>query len=200
MSTIWLLTFSDLYVKMFNKILNKMHYYILDNSVVGDNADPDNIPNGWLIAEFDNHDTENLYYDGSSIQLKPPKISANSYWSTQDMQWLEYEYTGDSGNSSIQQANYIGLMDSLRNTAVFAKAYDAGSKTIKANAAFSLLMTALTASRNLNDLRFSLAQLRDAMQSQASLSDFTDDELSFIKKALTDNGFSAEDFDLSVSL
>ncbi len=104
----------------------------------------------------------------------------------------------DAGNSpepadAIQSIpNWKALENSLRQSEVWAKAFGASTRTLKAQAAFSLLYGTLTVTHNLDDLRFSIMLLREAMSSIAGLGDFTSEEISFINAVLNNNNIALE--------
>ena len=96
----------------------------------------------------------------------------------------------------VPTPNWTGLESALRNSSAWAHAYSQSEETVKANAAFTLLLTSLTATHNEDDLRFAWLRLRELMGTQSSLTDFSDEQLAFVAEALSDNGFDPEDFGL----
>lgn len=94
------------------------------------------------------------------------------------------------------EENWAGLESELRNSPVWARAFDAASRSVRANAAFTLVLTTLTTTHSLTDLRFGWEQLRACMREQASLSDFGVEELEFVRQALERCNFNPAEFDL----
>lgn len=98
--------------------------------------------------------------------------------------------------SSPVALDWERLTDTLRGSAVWAKAFGSAMQSIAANAAMTLLLNSLTSTHSLQDLRFAFTTLRQVMLTTPGLADFSETELSFLRSTLTERGFDAAIVDL----
>jgi len=169
-----------------------MYYWIADNQLAGfsEVSIPEaNWPQGETLVEGPDHDYSELYWTGSAVAIRPPKSDGNYVWNLTE--WEEVVIP-----TPEPAPNWTGLESTLRNSSVWAHAYDQAEETVKANAAFTLLLTSLTSTRNEDDLRFAWLRLRELMQTQSTLTDFSAEQLLFVTEALSDNGFDPASFGL----
>lgn len=169
-----------------------MKYYIFENQVVGDAADPDNVPAGWAIAEGeDGLSPENAFFDGEQVREKPPKPAPEAFWDLTTNQWQVLT------PQILPPANdWAGLQAAFRGTHVFNKIFIAGGETLAASQGYSLLMDTIASSKNIEDLIFAISYLRQAMAGTQG-GDFTADELEWIRARFEENGFDPEEFNLN---
>jgi hypothetical protein len=91
--------------------------------------------------------------------------------------------------------DFAGLLNAMRGTAEFSHAYTAADESIAALNALTLLLSSLSSTHNLDDLRFSFNRLRAVMPSTA-VGDYSEAELEAIAQRLQDNGFPLTGFNL----
>jgi hypothetical protein len=170
-----------------------MYFWIKENQLAGtsESAIPEeNWPLNETLVEGPDGDYSEFYWTGDAVAVRPPKPEGNYVWDLTE--WVEVVTP-----TPEPVANWVGLAATLRNSPAWAHAYSQAEETVKANAAFTLLLTSLTSTYSEDDLRFAWLRLRQLMQTQSSLSDFSAEQLEFVANALTDNGFDAADFGLS---
>ena len=97
----------------------------------------------------------------------------------------------------IASPDWERLTSSLRGSAVWAKAFGSAMQSIAANAAMTLMLSSLTATHSLQDLRFAFVTLRQIMLTTPGLADFSVTELSFLKTTLAECGFDAAIVDVT---
>ena len=87
-----------------------MHYWICDSEIVG-NSDSDQVgsPQGWILVEGPDASRDDLYYDGTAIQLKPERPSDTAYWDNATNTWQEPPIPPDLPPSP----NWAALGDAL---------------------------------------------------------------------------------------
>lgn len=169
-----------------------MLYYVSENQVVGANADPNSIPNGWTVAEgADDLSPEQCYFDGEMVRQKPDRPSPEHFWSEQEKAWVAPVIP-----EPTIVLNWTGLVAGLRGSMVWGKVFEASTRTLKAQSAFTLLYGTLTAVHNLDDLRLAIALIREAMRGIGAIGDFTADELAWIGDRLEECNFNRAEFDL----
>lgn len=84
------------------------------------------------------------------------------------------------------------LLTSLTGSPYFLKGYQASKKTLAANTAFTLLMTTITSTKNLETFAFSFQDLMSAMKSSSQIEEYTTEDLQEIAVILTDCNFNPE--------
>ena len=166
-----------------------MFFLIFDNEIAGTTAQDEGLPAGFRAVEGLDAPLENLYWDGKAIALKPQKPNAAAYWDARTKAWKIPPVASFSlPLASANSPNWNMLISSLQNTPEWGRAYTAAEKTLKANASFTTLMSALTM-RDEATLKFALAKLREAMESITGLGDFTPSEVQSINQKLKAAGF-----------
>lgn len=85
--------------------------------------------------------------------------------------------------------NWEALTNTLRQSSAWARVYGASTISLACNTAFTLLLTTLTKTNNLDDLRFSLVQLRASLV-ETPLGDFNEEEIEFLKSSADYAGFN----------
>lgn len=160
------------------------NFIVLGGNIVGIT---DEIPNNETVfANPDNLEIADVYWDGEIIP-KPDRPSPQHYWDEQTHTWIAPAIE----NISIF-FNWDMLVASLFNSPEWAKAYSASEKTLKANTAFTTLLTTLTNLRRVETLEFAIAKLREAMTGIAGIGDFTTEEIASINGKLTAAGFDLQ--------
>jgi len=67
-----------------------MYYWIQDNQIVGTSDSLDvGTPTGFSLVEGPDASRDDLYYDGTAIQLKPERPSDTAYWDNATNTWQE---------------------------------------------------------------------------------------------------------------
>lgn len=138
---------------------------------------------------------EDCYWDSiaEEIKVKPDRPSPQHYWDTQSNQWT----LPPTPPAAPITPDWKRLENELRGSILFQKGYGAAERTLKANAAFTLLTNALTTTHNLNDLKFAFSRLREALSGISAIGDFTSEELETIASKLMLCNFDPSEFDLS---
>ncbi len=126
-----------------------------------------------------------LYFDGSAILPKPDRPSDLYEWDRQTHEWVAPQQP----LPFTPQQNWEELLAQLRGSAFFAKCFNAAERTLKANAAWTLLYGTLTRTHNLEDLQFSLYKMREALSGIAAIGDFTPEEVEALNQMLEQTGF-----------
>lgn len=165
------------------QILDMPYYYLVQNGEISGQCDSDDIQlpgETWSIVSSDENIpiTEAVLEDG--VVVRRPFISEPVYM------------------TPVSAAlNWSYLESELRNSSAWAKAYAQAEKSVKANTAFTLILTTVSITHNLDDLRFGWDRLRTTMQSQSSLEDFDAVELHFVRETLEECGFDPTGFNLA---
>ncbi|MBW4677769.1 MAG: hypothetical protein KME52_28375 [Desmonostoc geniculatum HA4340-LM1] len=147
-----------------------------------------NCPSQYQAIESElNLPVELVYWDGQIISPKPTKPEARAIWDNEQLEWIvppprQMPSTPDWGK-------LIALLDSSPE---WGRAYAASEKTLKANTAFTAMLTTLTNFRKTETLEFALAKLREAMTGISGVGDFTAEEIVSINQKLTDCGFELQ--------
>ena len=167
-----------------------MQWLISENQIVGI-PDPNiTYPSGFEVVEgVEAIDRSLVYFNGTAVVFKPEKPSPGAVWNPVDNEWIEPE-------SPPVLPNWAGLENELRGSDVWLKAFTAADETVKAQNRFTLLMSTIATTHNLNDLKFAFNGLRQAMAEIPSVGDFTESELNWIGEILLDNDFDPDDFNL----
>ncbi|MGJ3244925.1 MAG: hypothetical protein ACFE0I_02490 [Elainellaceae cyanobacterium] len=97
---------------------------------------------------------------------------------------------------SSPDLNWSGLESSLRGSAAWSRVFQAMGNSTRAQASGTLILITLASTHVLRDLIYGFNSLRAAMQAQAGISDFSNDELDFVASALEANGFDPSAFEL----
>lgn len=167
-------------------------YIIEDKSIVGITNDPAaKLPKDFYVVEGMEEPIEKLYFNGSTILRKPPKPSTNKNynWDGETNSWKE----GSSLNLGVSSEPFPlwgNLISELQESPVWAKVNSSASKTNAANFAVTLLLRVLDVTRKESDLLYAFNNLREVLNSAASLEDFNTSELEFIQASLTKNNFT----------
>ncbi|MBH8566699.1 hypothetical protein I8748_31880 [Nostoc sp. CENA67] len=161
-------------------------FLIYDNAIVGTATQAENLPEGFIALEGPNLPIEEVYLDGSDIKAKPPKPSEAHYWDGELLEWKIFHHDVTSF------PDWDKLISLLHNSPEWARAYAAAERTLKANTAYTTLLTTLSSFRRLENLEFAIAKLREAMSGIAGIGDFTSEEITSINQKLTDCGFDLQ--------
>lgn len=94
----------------------------------------------------------------------------------------------------VTAENWAGLESALRGSTAWSRAWDASTRSVRAQAAFTMLLVTLTTTHVKADLSFAWTELRRALQEQNSLTDFDEAELAEIEEALRLNHFNPTEF------
>lgn len=189
-----------------------MLFYVADNEIVGDQANPDSLPNGWAVAEGADLPIEMLYWDGEAIQERPPRPGEEYYWSRDNLGWEQAQTpvpqvpTGPPSPGAVS-GDWERLEASLRQSSYFYKGYESAGYSLKSNRAFTLLLNTIRTGSTLQsggfiseasslklsqDLRFATLDLKAALAelgASGSFPDFTEEELASLEEMLADCGF-----------
>jgi len=90
----------------------------------------------------------------------------------------------------LQREDWNRLTELLRGSALWNKAFTASMQSVAANAAFTLLLTTLTSTHAIVDFSFAVRTLRQILQSDPGLTDFSDNDLDSFKNMLSECGFN----------
>lgn len=163
-------------------------FLIFDNQIAGTTAQDEGLPAGFRAVEGMDAPLENLYWDGKAIALKPPKPNNTAYWDTKTKAWKTPPVA--SFSSAIPNSpDWNKLVESLENSPEWGRTYAASERTLKANTAYTTLMTVLGSLRKVETLQFALFKLREAMEGISGLGDFNPDEVDSINQKLKAAGF-----------
>lgn len=124
-------------------------------------------------------------YTGDRISLADPEIS--------DRPSPAHIWDGEQWQIQLKP-DWVGLMGSLRGSAVYTKIWVAAreseantvaalKKTVKANTALTLLQDSFK-SESLQDLEFAIATLREDLSAISTAGDFSAEELAWINRLL----------------
>ncbi len=130
---------------------------------------------------------EDLYWDGETIILKPPKPSDEHHWDSETNTWI-----APVPIVIPQYLDWDKLITLLDSSPEWGRVYAAAEKTLKANTAFTTLLTTLTNLRKLETLEFAIAKLREAMIGISGIGDFTAEEIASINQKLAECGFDLQ--------
>lgn len=164
-------------------------FLIYENEIAGIANQETQLPSGYSAIEGPNDELENLYFDGFQIQLKPPKPSVAHYWDNELLKWVSPNQGAIPPSNS---PNWEKLILLLENSPEWAKAYAASEKTLKANTAFTTLLTTFANLRKVENLIFAIAKLREAMAGISGIGDFTAEEINSINQKLAESGFDLQ--------
>lgn len=163
-----------------------MPLYLIDNlGIAGVTDQAENLPDGYFAHKGPDAPIEDLYWDGTDVILKPEKPSAIAIWNTEALSWEEPE----AFVIPSLPLDWDKLIAALDSSPEWERAYTASERTLKANTAFTTLMSALTSIRKVETLQFALAKLREAMSGISGLGDFTTEEIASINQKLAQAGF-----------
>ena len=90
--------------------------------------------------------------------------------------------------------SFIDLQAALRGTAAWSKMFGAMARSVRANAAGTLILTAIAGTQDRGDLIGGFRELLAAMDGQAGIAAFSDDEIKQIKDALISARFEPASF------
>ncbi len=165
-----------------------MFFLIQNGAIAGTSAEfTDNLPEGFSLIEGPDLPLSEVYWNGQSVVTKPPQPSPEHYWNGATNTWV-----APSPLTPFQ--DWDKLISFLDSSPEWGRAYGAAEKTIKANTAFTLLLTTLTSLRKIETLEFALNKLREAMSGISGIGDFTTEEIASI-----DGKLEAAGFDLRLS-
>ncbi|MBE9178657.1 hypothetical protein IQ268_08805 [Oculatella sp. LEGE 06141] len=168
-----------------------MWYFIADNQVVSPPMDtkPEVLPVGFALAEGEELEPAEAYFDGTAVVAKPPQPSSLHYWNESSWELPPLPVP-------MPLQNWDGLVEDLRRSMPWAKVYEGAGRTLKANKAFTLLYGTLTTTHHLSDFATAIADVRDGLRGIAGIGDFTAEELEWLRSRLEIHGFNPDDFDL----
>ncbi|MBW4670423.1 MAG: hypothetical protein KME60_24160 [Cyanomargarita calcarea GSE-NOS-MK-12-04C] len=173
-----------------------MIFFICNDEIAGitDSCLEAGLPSGYKCIEGPNLLVHEVYWDGENVLPRPEQPSNEHYWDSTTNAW---EATKPAVVPLINlEENWDKLISLLQSSPEWAHAYTAAERTLKANTAFTTLLSSLTTLRKVETLQFALAKLREAMSSISGLGDFSAEEIASINQKLTDSGF---DFQLTGS-
>lgn len=165
-----------------------MRFLISDNQIVSAHPTGDlGEPAGMFWVDGPDLQLDQVYWDGVSVQPRPTSPEPSAYWNPSLNQWILPQ-----SQAVIEVNNWDKLLKKLRSTPIWAKTYEASTKTIKANSAFTVLYGTLTSAHDEADLVWSFAQMREAMAGIAAIGDYTAEEIAQINQWLSDSGFELQ--------
>jgi hypothetical protein len=156
--------------------------------------EPELCPSGFTLVEGLDLPISSLFWNGTAIVQKPEQPSPEHFWNHESNAWEIVVIPIPEPLPDWQ-----GLTSQLRGSAAWGRAYASSEKTLKANSAFTLLLTTLTSTHAVEDLVWAIARLREAMQAIAAIGDFSPEELEFLRSALDANHFDPDFFDLKAA-
>ncbi|MCC5636343.1 hypothetical protein LC593_10825 [Nostoc sp. CHAB 5844] len=164
-----------------------MYFLIQNNEIVGtSDAKIEELPLNFSLVEGPDILISQAYYKDGEILPKGSSPSPQHTWDEQTHTWIEPEALPVA---QLSAPNWDALIASLENSPEWGKAYTAAERTLKANTAFTTLLTTLTSLRRTETLEFAIAKLREAMSGIAGIGDFTLEELASINQKLAAAGF-----------
>lgn len=149
-----------------------MFLLIFDSKICGRSDSADNLPEGWAAIEYDGTlPPESLeLVDGEIREKQPPEP-------------VPFAMPDSIG------PNWDALLSGLEETPMWARVFGAAERTIKANAAFTLLLNTLTITRKAPTLAFAIAKMREALQGIEKIGDFDETEIASLNELLETTGF-----------
>ncbi|MFB2876863.1 hypothetical protein [Floridanema aerugineum] len=57
-----------------------MFVLVQGNDIAGETDNPENVPSGFRVYEFERMPLNDLYFDGKTVSIIPPRPSENAYW------------------------------------------------------------------------------------------------------------------------
>jgi hypothetical protein len=172
-----------------------MTYFWINNEEIAGYSEtwvePELYPSGFALVEGLDLPIGRLFWNGAAIVQKPEQPSPEHFWNHESNAWEIVVIPIPEPLPDWQ-----GLTSQLRGSAAWGRAYTSSERTLKANSAFTLLLTTLTSTHAVEDLVWAIAKLREAMVAIAAIGDFTTEELAGIAQALQTHGFDPGDFDL----
>lgn len=160
-------------------------FLIHEGAIAGTTDQAEDLPEGYSAHPGPDAPIDDLYWDGTNVILKPEKPSPTAIWNVEAHLWTEPE-TFVIPSLPLDWDKLIAALDSSPE---WERAYTASERTLKANTAFTTLMSALTSIRKVETLQFALSKLREAMSGISGLGDFTPEEINSINQKLEDAGF-----------
>ena len=150
-----------------------MFLLIADGEICGRSDSPDNLPEGWKAIAYDGgRSPESLeLVDGEIREKQPPEI----------VPFVVPETIGP---------NWDALYAGLEGTPMWARVFSAAGRTLRANAAFTLLLNTITTARRIATLEFAIAEMRDALLGIAAIGDFDATEIASLNELLEATGFN----------
>lgn len=170
-------------------------YLVANGQIMGDSSTQvDALPDGWQCIE--GPELADPYFDGEAIQPKPAQPSQQHRWNLETHQWEL-----PAMPTPVIVEDWKGLENDLRGSDVYAKLYTAITqpetntiaaltKMMRANAAYTLLMTTITTTHALPDFYFAITELRTVLGTISTIGDFSSEQIAFINQKLEDRGFS----------
>jgi len=147
-----------------------------------------------VVEGVEASDRDLVYFDGTEIVLRPSKPDG-AVWAIASNEWVvPVPFSAAITNPS---RNWEGLVNALRGSEIFGVVWTAALSTVRASTAYGQIMNEIGGTRSQEGLIFALGQLRSAMRDQASLVDFTAQQLIDLGDILAANGFDRELFDLA---
>ena len=135
-----------------------------------------------------------MYFNCTEIVLRPSKPDG-AIWAIASNEWvIPVPFSAAITSSPL---NWDGLVIALRGSEIFGVVWTAALSTVRASTAYGQIMNEIGGTRSQEGLVFALGQLRSAMREQASLVDFTAQQLITVGDILAANGFDRELFDLA---
>ncbi len=169
------------------------NYLIYDNTIAGVADQTEELPNGFTIATGADLPIERLYFDGETIQEKPPQPTAQHQWDGEQRSWLAPPSSDPPvANSS---PDWDGLANWIRGSIYFERCYVAAKISPSATAAAALLLVTINTTHNLQDLAFVLGDILaeiEAIAGTGAIEAFTAEEKSTLAEKLNDLGFPDE--------
>jgi hypothetical protein len=161
------------------------HYYLVDDdgAIAGTSDTPDGLPDDLSAIESDLQLPSSMvaFVDGAIVPRPEPP--------SPEHRWNNKEWIAPPTIEAVAGHNWAGLEAALEGSSAWDKAYRASGKTVRAGAAFNLLLNTLTIGHRVPRLEFAISELRAAMESAASIDPFTAEDIAFINQCLGDNGF-----------
>lgn len=167
-----------------------MHFFICDNQIAGiSEIPPQGLPANFQIVEGPNLPIELLYFDGEEILEKPEPPTPAHIWDNFNKEWV---LPASPVIALPASSNWDLLLSSLHNSPEWDRAYTASERTLKANTAYTTLLTILATTRHIDGLQNILAKLREAMSAISGVGDFTPEEIASINGKLAAAGFDLQ--------
>lgn len=137
---------------------------------------------GFYVPGSDNPEYEGSETEEVIITPVPQGLFAPRWVGTWDGEkWINGEWIEGETNPQEEDKtpDWVGLLEEVRATPVFAKVYAVSKDSLPVNVAYTLLLATLTSSSpHINDLAFALQDLK------ANMSQLDGDDIEFINQVL----------------
>ncbi len=130
---------------------------------------------------------DQLYFDGIEVKQKPQQPSPSHYWNLEAQQWVLPVAAVPA--PPLRWDTLLRDLEAI--TSAWNKVVSASEESLKANTAFTMLMSVILSLKDASRLESGFERLRVAL-TETPAGDFTKAEIVEINKALAKNNFTLE--------